>query len=277
VKAMALFEERPVRRVFHDEEWWFVVSDIVAALTDSPNPSDYLKKLRRRDSSLADAFKGGGQFVPPLALPFETPGGPQKLQCWNVPGILRLVQSIPSPQAEPFKRWLAKVGHERLQEMADPALALERTRDSWRKLGRSEKWITQRMTGQETRNKLTDYWATHEVKQGQEFAILTNIIQEEWSGVSVKEHKDLKGLDKQNLRDHMNEAELIFTALAELSTRQIAETTEAVGLPANKKAAKTGGTIAKRARLELESKTGRKVVTGENYLPPSKSKKRLKP
>jgi DNA-damage-inducible protein D len=137
----------------------------------------------------------------------------QRLQCWNVPGILRLIQSIPSPKAEPFKRWLAKVGYERLREIADPALALERTRENWRKLGRSEKWITQRMTGQETRNKLTDYWASHEVKQGQEFAILTNIIHEEWSGVSVKEHKDLKGLESQNLRDHMSEAELIFTAL----------------------------------------------------------------
>jgi hypothetical protein len=277
MSELALFEERPVRRAFHEEEWWFVVSDIVGVLTDSPNPSDYLKKLRRRDSSLVEAFKGGGQTVPPLALPFETAGGIQKLQCWNVPGILRLVQSIPSPRAEPFKRWLAKVGYERLQELADPALALERTRQNWRRLGRSEKWITQRMTGQETRNKLTDYWAAHQVKPGQEFAILTNIVHEEWSGVSVKEHKDLKGLENQNLRDHMSEAELIFTALAELSTRQIAETTEALGLPANKKAAKTGGSISKRARLDLESKTGRKVVTEESYLPPLKSNKRLKP
>jgi DNA-damage-inducible protein D len=277
MSEMALFEERPVRRVFHDEEWWFVLTDIVNALTNTPAPSDYLKKLRRRDPSLAEAFKGGGQFVPPLALPFETEGGTQKLQCWNVPGVLRLIQSIPSPKAEPFKRWLAKVGYERLREIADPALGLERTRETWRKLGRSEKWITQRMTGQETRNKLTDYWGTHEIKQGEEFAILTNLIHEEWSGVSVKEHKDLKGLESQNLRDHMSEAELIFTALAELSTRQIAETVAAVGLPANKKAAKTGGRIAQRARVELESKTGRKVVTGENYLPPGKSKKSLKP
>jgi hypothetical protein len=200
----------------------------------------------------------------------------QRLQCWNVPGVLRLIQSIPSPKAEPFKRWLAKVGYERLQEIADPALGLERTRENWRKLGRSEKWITQRMTGQETRNKLTDYWASHEVKQGQEFAILTNLIHEEWSGVSVREHMSLKGLESQNLRDHMSEAELIFTALAELSTRQIAETEAAVGLPANKEAAKTGGGIAHRARVELESRIGRKVVTGENYLPPSKSKKALK-
>jgi prophage antirepressor-like protein len=277
MSEMTFFEERPVRRVFHEEEWWFVLTDIVSALTDSPAPSDYLKKLRRRDPSLAEAFKGGGQFVPPLALSFPTEGGVQKLQCWTIPGILRLIQSIPSPKAEPFKRWLAKVGYERLREIADPSLGLDRTRENWRKLGHSEKWITQRMTGQETRNKLTDYWAAHEVKQGQEFAILTNLIHEEWSGVSVKEHKDLKGLESQNLRDHMSEAELIFTALAELSTRQIAETGAAVGLPANKKAAKTGGKIAQRARVELESKTGRKVVTGENYLPPSNSKKTLKP
>jgi DNA-damage-inducible protein D len=277
MNELALFEERPVRRVLYNEEWWFVIADIVAALTDSPTPSEYVKRLRRRDPALAEAFKGGGQIAPPLSLPFETQGGTQKMQCWNVPGILRLIQSIPSPNAEPFKLWLAKVGYERIQEIADPALGLTRTRENWRKLGRSEKWITQRMTGQETRNKLTDYWADHEVKQGQEFAILTNIIHEEWSGVSVKSHKDLKGLETQNLRDHMSEAELIFTALAELSTRQIAETTKAVGLPANKKAAKTGGNISKRARLELESKTGRKVVTGENYLPPSKQKKRLKP
>jgi hypothetical protein len=158
------------------------------------------------------------------------------------------------PKAEPFKRWLAKVGYERLQEIADPALALERTRENWRKLGRSEKWITQRMTGQETRNKLTDYWAAHEVNQGQEFAILTNIIHQEWSGVSVKEHKELKGLESQNLRDHMSEAELIFTALAELSTRQIAETAAAVGLPANKKAAKTGGGIAHRAEWNSKAR-----------------------
>ena len=274
---VTLFEERQVRRAFHEEEWWFVLVDIVAALTDSPNPSDYLKKLRRRDLSLADAFEGGGQFVPPLALPFATSGGTQKLQCWNVAGILRLIQSIPSPRAEPFKRWLAKVGYERLQELADPALGLDRARENWRKLGRSEKWISQRMTGQETRNKLTDYWAEHEIQPGQEFAILANVIHEEWTGLSTKAHKNLKGLKGQNLRDHMSEAELIFTALAELSTRQIAETRSATGMPANEKAAKSGGRIAKRARLELESKTGQKVVTGENYLPPGRAKKRIRP
>lgn len=273
---ISFFEERQVRRTFHDDEWWFVLTDIVSALTDSPNPSDYLKKMRRRDPSLSDAFEGGGQFVPPLSLPFETAGGIQKLLCWNVPGILRLIQSIPSPRAEPFKRWLAKIGYERLQEIADPSLGLDRARENWRKLGRSEKWIAQRMTGQETRNKLTDYWSAHDVQPGQEFAILTNIIHEEWTGVSVQQHKDKKGLKTQNLRDHMTEAELIFAALAELSTRQVAETTSASGLKQNEKAARTGGSIAKRARLELEKETGRKVVSGENYLPPRKPKKALK-
>ena len=191
--------------------------------------------------------------------------------------LLRLVQSIPSPKAEPFKLWLAKVGFERMQEMADPALALERARETWQKHGRSEKWIQQRMTGQETRNKLTDYWATHDIKKDDEFAILTKIIHQEWSGVSVKAHQAMKGLKFQNLRDHMSEAELIFTALAVLSNRQIAETADATGMTENKTAARTGGKIARRARLELEAKTGQKVVTGDNFLPPPDVKKALPP
>jgi hypothetical protein len=190
--------------------------------------------------------------------------------------LLRLVQSVPSPKAEPIKLWLAKVGYERMQEMADPARSLARARETWQQQGRSAKWIEQRMTGQETRNKLTDYWAGHDIKKGDEFAILTNIIHQEWSGVSVQSHKKLKALKMENLRDHMSEAELIFTALAELSTRQIAESVDATGMPENKTAAKTGGRIAKKARLELETKTGRKVVTGENYLPPSQTAKQIK-
>ena len=162
-----------------------------------------------------------------------------------------------------------------MQELADPTLAIDRARETYRKQGRSDKWIAQRMTGQETRNKLTDYWANNEVKPGAELAILTNLIHEEWAGVSVKEHKDLKGLKSHNLHDHMSEAELIFTALAELSTRQVAETTEAKGLPEIETAARTGGGIARRARLELETKTGRKVVTNENYLPPTRKTTKL--
>jgi hypothetical protein len=216
------------------------VVDIVQVLTQQPDSTTarkYWNKLKER------LKKEGSQLVTnchQLKLP-AADGKKYLTDVATAETLLRLVQSVPSPKAEPIKLWLAKVGYERMQEMVDPALGLERTRENWRKLGRSEKWITQRMTGQETRNKLTDYWAVHEVKKGQEFAILTNIIHEEWSGVSVKAHKDLKGLESQNLRDHMSEAELIFTALAELSTRQIAETTKAVGLPANKKAAKTGG------------------------------------
>lgn len=196
MKEMPLFEERPVRRVLHNDEWWFVLTDIIGALTDSPRPNEYLKGLRRRDPSLAEAFKGGVHFAPPFP-PFATPGGTQKMQCWNVPGILRLIQSIPSPKAEPFKLWLARVGNERLQEIADPSLGVDRARDLYKKQGRSEKWIERRLSGQETRNKLTDYWADHEVKEGEEFAILTNLIHEEWSGVSVKTHKQIKGLKSE--------------------------------------------------------------------------------
>ena len=190
----------------------------------------------------------------------------------NAETLLRLIQSVPSPKAEPIKLWLAKVGYERMQEIADPARSLDRARENWQKYGRSDKWIQQRMMGQETRNKLTDYWSEHEIKKGEEFAILTNIIHQEWSDVTVKEHKDIKNLHTQNLRDHMSEAELIFTALAELSTRQISESTEAIGMSENELAGRSGGSIAKKARVELEEKTGKKVITGKNYLPPKKNK-----
>ncbi|MEI6148817.1 MAG: hypothetical protein WCS01_06940, partial [bacterium] len=193
----------------------------------------------------------------------------------NPETLLRIIQSVPSPKAEPIKLWLAKVGYERIQDMSDPARSLDRAREYWRQHGRSEKWIQQRMMGQETRNKLTDYWKDHEIKGEDEYAILTNIIHQEWSGVSVKKHKNLKGLKAQNLRDHMSEAELIFTALAELSTRQIAETVDATGMPENAEVGRKGGGIAKKARLELEQKTGRSVVTGENFLPPIATGKKL--
>ena len=189
--------------------------------------------------------------------------------------MLRIVQSVPSPKAEPIKQWLAKVGYERMKETIDPALSIDRARENWQKLGHSEKWIQQRMIGQETRNKLTDYWQKHDITKDEEYAILTNIIHQEWSGLSVKEHKQLKGLKSQNLRDHMSEAELIFTALAELSTRQVAENTSATGMKENKKAAKIGGNISKRAREDFEKRTGQKVVTDENYLPTKKNQKKI--
>jgi hypothetical protein len=270
----ALFEEHEIRRVYDEarETWWFSVVDIVQVLTqqtDYQTARKYWNKLKER------LGKEGSESVTNchrLKLP-AADGKNYLTDVATAETLLRLVQSVPSPKAEPIKLWLAKVGYERMQEMADPALSLERARDTWQKHGRSEKWIQQRMTGQETRNKLTDYWANHEIKKGDEFAILTNIIHQEWAEVDVKAHKQMKGLQTQNLRDHMSEAELIFTALAELSTRQIAESADATGLNENAVAAKTGGGIAKKARLELESKTGKKVVSGENYLPPTQRKR----
>jgi DNA-damage-inducible protein D len=273
-KDLAIFEGQRIRRLYDEktETWWFSVVDIIRVLTQQPDykeAQNYWKVLKHRLN------KEGSQLVTNCnQLKLQAADGKSYLtDVANAETLLRLVQSVPSPKAEPIKLWLAKVGYERMQEMADPARALERARVTWQKHGRSDKWIQQRMTGQETRNKLTDYWATHDIKKGDEYAILTNLIHQEWSGVSVTAHKVLKGLKTQNLRDHMSEAELIFTALAELSTRQIAETIAATGMAENQTAAKTGGKIAKRARLELEAQTGKRVVTGENYLPPASAKK----
>jgi hypothetical protein len=270
--SLAIFEGYQIRRHYDEktETWYFSVVDTVAALTDSVNARDYWFKMKIRVKS----EDGIELSTICRQLKMKAPDGKMRLtDCANVEGLLRIIQSIPSPKAEPFKQWLAKVGYERMQEMADPARSIDRARENWRKHGRSEKWIQQRMMGQETRNKLTDYWKDHEITKDEEFAILTNIIHQEWAGVTVKEHKNIKGLKTQNLRDHMSEAELIFTALAELSTRQIAESTEAKGLPENEVAGKKGGRIAGKARLELEEKTGKRVVSAENYLPPKSGKK----
>jgi hypothetical protein len=183
----------------------------------------------------------------------------------DVKTILRLIQSVPSPRAEPIKLWLAKVGHERIQEMSDPGKSLNRARENWKKHGRSQKWIQQRMMGQETRNKLTDYWSGHGISKKDEFAILTSIIHKEWSDLTVGEHKHLKGLKTQNLRNHMSEAELLFTALAEFSTRQFAETEKAEGIEENKTAGRKGGGIAGDARKKLEIETGRKIISKGNF------------
>jgi DNA-damage-inducible protein D len=273
-KAITVFESKQIRRQYDEkaEEWYFSIVDIVEALTESPNPQVYWRVLKKRLKA-----EGNETVTNCNALKMEAPDGKMRLtDVGNVEDIFRLIQSIPSPKAEPFKQWLAKVGYERMQEINDPSQGIDRARENWQKLGHSEKWIQQRMTGQETRNKLTDYWQESGVKKGEEFAALTNIIHQEWTGLSVKKHKDLKGLKSQNLRDHMSEAELIFTALAELSTRQIAETEKAKGLQQNVVASKKGGAVAKNARKELEAKTGKSVVTGENFLPPKKENKKLK-
>jgi hypothetical protein len=265
---IAVFEEKGIRRVYDEktETWYFSVVDIVQVLTDQPDyqaARKYWNKLKER------LKKEGSESVTnchQLKLTAQD-GKKYFTDVADAETLLRLVQSVPSPKAEPIKLWLAKVGYERIKEMADPEIALDRSRELWQKHGRSERWIEQRMLGQETRNKLTDYWKAHDVKEGREYAILTNIIHHEWSGVSVKEHKGLKGLQDQNLRDHMSEAELIFTALAELSTRQIAESMNATGLEENAEAGKKGGGIARQARQELEQKTGQKVVIGKSGLP----------
>ncbi|MCB8747385.1 hypothetical protein LHU53_10750 [Rhodoferax sp. U2-2l] len=262
------FDGQSIRRVYDEdtETWWFSVIDVVQVLTqqvDDLTARKYWNQLKRR---LANE---GSQLVTSChQLKMPAADGKQRLtDVATAETLLRLVQSVPSPKAEPIKLWLAKVGYERMQELADPALSLDRARQTWQQHGRSDKWIQQRMTGQETRNKLTDYWSAHDIKKGSEFAILTNIIHQEWAGLSVAEHKGMKGLTSHNLRDHMSEAELIFTALAELSTRQIAQSVEAIGMAENKTAAKAGGRIARQARHQLESQTGKSVVSGENFLP----------
>ena len=260
------FDGQAIRRVYDEttDTWWFSVIDIVQVLTNSENARDYWFKMKQRVKAEDGAELS--TFCRQLKLPAAD--GKQRLtDCATAQSLLRIVQSVPSPKAEPIKLWLAKVGYERMQEMADPAQALDRARQTWQQQGRSDKWIQQRMTGQETRNKLTDYWGEHGIEKGREFAILTNLIHQEWSGLSVAEHKEAKGLTSHNLRDHMSEAELIFTALAELSTRQIAERQNANGMAENKNAAQAGGRIARQARTQLESQTGQSVVTGDNYLP----------
>jgi len=273
--SIAIFEGFKIRRHYEEktDTWYFSVVDVVGALTDSVNPRDYWFKMKKRVKS------EDGLELSTICrqLKMKSPDGKMRLtDAANVEGLFRIIQSIPSPKAEPLKQWLAKVGYERMQDMADPARSLDRAREYWQQHGRSKKWIQQRMMGQETRNKLTDYWKDHEIKGDLEYAILTNVIHKEWTGLSVKQHKTIKNLKSQNLRDHMSEAELIFTALAELSTRQIAASVTATGMAENKKAGKKGGGIAKKARLELEEKTGKKVVTGKNFLPPASVKKLIK-
>ncbi len=271
--AIKIFEQKQVRTQWDEEQekWYFSIVDVIEILTESLNPRKYWSVLKTR------LKKEGSELATNCSqLKMQSKDGKFYLtDVADTEELLRIIQSVPSPKAEPFKQWLAKVGYERMQEIADPEQSLDRARENWQKLGRSEKWIQQRMSGQETRNKLTDYWKESGVEKSDEFAFLTNIIHQEWTGLTVKKHKDLKGLKTQNLRDHMSEAELIFTALAELSTRQIAEVEEAKGINQNAVAGKKGGKIAKDARLALEQKTGKKVITPDNFLLPTPEKKKL--
>jgi len=260
---IAIFEEKKIRRHWDGkaEKWYFSVADVVGALSDSVDPLAYWRKLKERLKQ-----EGSETVTKCHGLKMLAADGKMRLtDAADTETMLRIIQSIPSPNAEPFKLWLARVGYERIEEMNDPEKALNRSRDYWQRMGRDQKWIQQRMMGQEIRNKLTDYWEDNEVKEKDEYAVLTNIIHQEWSDLTVKEHKNLKNLKRENLRDHMTDAELIFTALAELSTRQIAETMKTKGLEENKIPAEKGGRVAKNARLELEAKTGGKVVSKLNF------------
>jgi hypothetical protein len=275
-KSLAVFEAFKIRRHYDEdiEKWYFSVVDIVAALIEQPD----FQTARKYWNKLSERLKNEGSEVVTNCHRLKMvaqDGKFRETDVADVETILRLVQSVPSKKAEPIKLWLAKVGYERLDEMNNPEIALNRSREYWKTHGRSEKWIQQRMLSQETRNKLTDYWSGHGIKKDDEFAILTNIIHKEWSELTVKEHKALKELKTQNLRDHMSEAELIFTALAELSTRQIAEVEKAEGFEENKLPAKKGGKIAKDARKALELKTGKNVITGDNFLLPTVTHRKI--
>jgi hypothetical protein len=268
-----LFESKQIRTVWNesDQKWYFVVADVVQVLTETPDPKDYLKKMRKRDQQLS---QGWGQIVTPLSV--ETAGGKQKLNCANAQGLLRIIQSIPSPKAEPFKLWLAKVGSERLEEIENPELATQRTREIYKLKGYPDDWIEKRMRSIAIREELTDEWKNRGIKEQIEYSILTAEISKATFGLTPSDYKKLKGLKSQNLRDHMTDLELIFSMLGEASTKEIVVNTNPLGFIENKKAAKAGGKIAGDARKKLEIKSGKKVVSTENYLPESK-KKRINP
>lgn len=268
---IAIFQKKEVRRQLYNNEWWFVINDVVGVLTDSSNPSRYLRNLRTRDKELAMLFeepveKGASQIDTPLALPFDTAGGKQKLLCWNTEGIFRLIQAIPSKKAEPFKRWLARTGYERVQEIENPELAQKRMKALYRAKGYDDDWIERRVRGIAIRQELTDEWDKRGIESGREYAILTAEISKATFGITPSEYKKLKGLQRENLRDHMNDLELLFTQLGEASTTEIARTDDARGLSENKDAAKRGGSVAGTARIQLERETGRRVVNQRNYL-----------
>jgi len=262
---MVVFQERAIRRTWHDAEWWFAIVDVVAVLTDSVQPEGYVKDLRRRAKELA---KGWGQIATPLRV--ETEGGAQRVNCANTEGLFRIIQSIPSPKAEPFKRWLAQVGYERVKEIENPELASARARELYQAKGYPQVWIEKRLRSMAVRGELTEEWKARGVQEGKEYAILTAEIARATFGVTPGAHKQLKGLGAvktgNNLRDHMTDLELIFTMLGEAGTTEIARKLDAQGFDPNRRAARQGGTVAGNARRELEGKTGAPVLSKKNYL-----------
>ncbi|MBI4825767.1 MAG: Bro-N domain-containing protein [Nitrospirae bacterium] len=267
---IAVFRGKGIRKTIHKNEWWFVVEDVVLALIESSDSKQYIQRMKQRDPELG---KGWVQIVHTLSI--DTEGGLQKMNCANTEGIFRIIQSIPSPKAEPFKRWLAKVGYERVQEIENPELGTKRTRELYKAKGYSDEWIEKRMRGIAIREELTDEWKKREVKEKKEYEILTAEIAKAAFGVTPGQHKKLKGLKRENLRDHMNDLELIFSMLGEAATTEITKVDDAKGFHESKRSARKGGEVAGMARKDLEKKTGKRVVSKENYLTEPESRKRL--
>ena len=269
-----LFQDNKIRATFNEEDqkWYFAVVDVVEVLTESVNAKDYIKKMRKRDPQLNSNW---GTFCPPLEM-IAKDGRKRKVQAANAESLLRIIQSIPSPKAEPFKRWLAKVGAERLEEIENPELASKRAKEIYKAKGYPEDWIEKRMRSIAIREELTDEWKQRGVKEQIEYAILTAEISKAAFGLTPSQYKQVKRLKRENLRDHMTDLELIFSMLGEASTTEIVRTKDTKGFNENKEAARQGGKIAGNARRELESKTGKRIVSDENYLPEEKKKLRKK-
>jgi len=268
---LVVFKGKEIRRILHNNEWWFSVVDVCEVLTGSADAGAYWRKLKQRlkaEGSEVVTFCHGLKLIAPDGKMRQTDSA-------NTEGIFRIIQSIPSPKAEPFKRWLAKVGYERVQEIDDPELASKRTKAIYRAKGYSDAWIEKRMRGIAIRAELTDEWQKRGVKGEPEYAILTSEISKAAFGLTPSEYKKLKGLERENLRDHMNDLELIFSMLGEAATTEISRKKDAQGFGENKTAARKGGKIAGDARKKLENETGDKVVRPENYLTKPESRKRL--
>jgi len=269
---LIVFEDKRIRRTWHNEDWYYVIEDVVYAITESKNPKDYLNKIKKRDLGLSEGY---GQFVPTLEV--ETKGGKQRMNCANTKGIFRIIQSIPSKRAEPFKQWLSQLGQERIEEIENPELAQNRVKEYYELKGYPKDWIDKRLRGIAIRQELTEEWHKRGVEKKKDFAILTNEISKATFGIGIKQHKDFKNIPKQskaNLRDHMDDLELIFTMLGEKATTEITQTHNSKKFHQLKHDSKKGGSIAKNARLELEKETGRKVISKENYLNLRKKKKK---
>ncbi len=277
INKIAVFQKKEIRKLIYDDEWWFVINDIITALTESRDPAQYFKRMKARDEELKKLTEQGGvQSVPPHKLNIETAGGKQNMYCWNTEGIFRIIQSIPSPKAEPFKRWLAKVGYERVQEIEDPELATKRSRKLYKAKGYSEAWIEKRMRGIAIRDELTEEWKDRGIQKQVEYAILTAEISKATFGMTPSEYKKYKGLKRENLRDHYTDLELIFSMLGEAATTEITQNKNAQGFTENKDAANRGGKIAGDARKNLEIESGQKVSTTNNYLTESEKSKKIK-